>query len=307
VGLGHFTRSQVLSKEIKFYFKKKFVIKNLFFSHEKYINNFFCSTLIRNTSELNDEIKKIQPKIIFLNNSNLFVKKFGFKLLKFINLNFKNVKIISIDSYFNYIKYLNHLWVPNIEVKPNFKNKKKIHYGWDKLLIRRKTINSKKKGRNNLIISLGGTDHFKIIKKLPSILLRQLKINYQINLLIGPFVKNPPQTIRKYKIKIIKNKKNLDYLSKFNLALVLFGVSFFELILYKIPCVIYIPRGKEKRFIIKKLKRLKVSISFNLSEAIRKLNDISNDADYKKNISILSKRINFNNRKKFYKKILLNF
>ena len=88
------------------------------------------------------------------------------------------------------------------------------------------------------------------------------------------------------------------------MGLVLFGVSFFELILYKIPCVVLAPKGKEKKFIIRKLKSYKIVVSSSLSEAIKKLNNIASDINYKKRIINLSKKISFSNRKKFYEKIL---
>ena len=75
VGLGHLIRSEVLTKEINFYFKKKIKVKNLLFSQEKKNNIFFKSNLVKTVFDINKKLKEYNPKIIFLNNSSLFEKK----------------------------------------------------------------------------------------------------------------------------------------------------------------------------------------------------------------------------------------
>ena len=106
VGLGHFTRSKILSDEINFYFKKKFLVKELFFSHEKKINKFFKpkSSIFLFINDLKARIEEYNPNIIFLNNSNLFAERFGLKLINYIKFNFEKIKSISIDSYFKCLK-----------------------------------------------------------------------------------------------------------------------------------------------------------------------------------------------------------
>lgn len=301
VGLGHFTRSKILSDEINYYFKRKFKIKNIFFLHDKKRNNFFENKFIRNMGQLKKEVKKNQPNIIFLNNSQLFVRKFGFQILKFLRSNLKNIIIISVDSYFKHLKFLNHLWVPNIAVMPKFKNHKKVHYGWDKLLIRIKNKKIERKQRK-IIISLGGTDYFNLIKNIPNDLSQSLKIPYKIDLLVGPFAKKPKKN-NNLKINFLQNKKNINYLSKYSLGIVLFGVSFFELLIYKIPCIILIPPRKEDSYLIKKLKNYNFLIASNLNESIKKLNMIANNKKYKKKFISFSRKIKLSNRKIFYEKL----
>ena len=234
IGLGHYVRAKVISKEINFFFKKNFKIFNLFYNnideHKKIIKVKYLSKF----DQLKNEILKINPDLIFLNNSKIFEKKFGKKILEFLNLNCKNKTIISIDSYITYHNEINHVWIPNVVLNTKFKHKKNIYFGWDKLIIQRNKIKKNYKNKD-LLFSTGGADRYDLIKKLP-LFLKSLENFFNIHCLIGPYSKIPKKT-NELKIRYIKNKKNIEFLNKFNFGFVTFGVSFFEFIYNKILVV----------------------------------------------------------------------
>lgn len=307
VGLGHYSRAKILEKEIKLYFKNKYKIKQLFFSQDKKRDIFIKYYLIKKFYELEKNITNYNPDIIFLNNSKLFEKKYGNKILEILKKQLKKKIIISIDSYIKFYKNLNYVWIPNIEIEKKWKNIKRILWGWDKLLINKNKKRIIKKNNKKLIIITGGSDQYGLTRKLPQVLKKKLLFNnISISWLVGPY--SPlPKKVDGLKINIISNKKNTSYLSSFNMGLVVFGVSFFEVLYNKIPCVVLIPPKKEKKILINKLKNNGIDVAFNIEQAIKKLLIIRNNFyKNKKKFNYLAKKIFFKNRKSFYKNLFSN-
>ncbi len=306
VGLGHYSRSKIINKEIKFYFKKKFIIKNVYFNHDKNKNSFFNFSSCNKILALEKIIKKMKADCIFLNNSRIFEKKYGLKMIKFlINLN-TTKSINSVDSYLKYHKYLNYVWIPNIIIQKEYKGIKNILYGWDKILINKnKKINKKKKG-NNTIITQGGSDVFKLTKKLPILLKRYLNKKIKVHWLVGPYSPKPKK-VKKFSIKVLENKKDIKFYNNYNSGFVLFGISFFELLYNRVPISVFIPQRKEKKELILKLKKESLNVFSNLIDAVIFLNKINlNKKIYQKKFNNLSKKISFKNRKNLYKKLFFN-
>ncbi len=304
IGLGHYVRAKVISEEINFFFKKTFKIYNLFFNIGDEYKKIIKVKYLSKFDYLKKEILKINPDLIFLNNSKIFEKKFSKRILKFLNLNCKNKIIISIDSYIKYHNKINHVWIPNVVLNKKFKHKKNIYFGWDKLIIQRNKIKKNYKNKN-LLFSTGGADKYELIKRLP-FFLKPVENFFNIHCLIGPYSKIPKST-KLQKIRYIKNIKNIKFLNKFNFGFVTFGVSFFEFVHNKILVVAYIPKNKEESLLINFLKKkgfIVCTENKNIAKSLKKL--ITNENKYKKKIKFYSDKINLKKRKSFYMKLFQN-
>lgn len=304
IGLGHYTRSRIIKKEINTFFKNSFLIKNIYFDNEINKKKILKIKTVSNFESLKKKISEFKPNFVFLNNSKKFEKNFANKILNFLKKNFKNTIIVSVDSYISYHNKINHIWIPNVEINNKYKFKKNIYFGWDKLLIQK---NKKRKitTKNNLLISTGSADKYGLIKKIPKYF-KTLTDDLNIHCLIGPYSKIPKNK-NKFKIKYLTNVKNTNLLNKFNFGFVTFGVSFFEFIFNNILVIAYIPQKKEKPLLVRYLRKkgfIVCTDNRSILDSLKKL--LKNKKEYQKRIKLVSKKINFKNRKIFYKKLLYN-
>lgn len=304
IGLGHYTRSRIIKKEINSFFKNSFLIKNIYFDNEINKKKILKIKTVSNFESLKKKTSEFKPNFVFLNNSKKFEKNFANKILNFLKKNFKNTIIVSVDSYISYHNKINHIWIPNVEINNKYKFKKNIYFGWDKLLIQK---NKKRKitTKNNLLISTGSADKYGLIKKIPKYF-KTLTDDLNIHCLIGPYSKIPKNK-NKFKIKYLTNVKNTNLLNKFNFGFVTFGVSFFEFIFNNILVIAYIPQKKEKPLLVRYLRKkgfIVCTDNRSILDSLKKL--LKNKKEYQKRIKLVSKKINFKNRKIFYKKLLYN-
>ena len=153
---------------------------------------------------------------------------------------------VSVDSYIKYHNKIDHIWIPNVTISKKYKYKKNIYFGWNKLLIQ---TNKKKKipVNNNLLISTGSADKYKLIDKIPHYF-KSFSNKLNIYCLIGPYSKIPKGK-NKLKIKYLTNVKNTSLLNNFSFGFVTFGVSFFEFIYNNVLVVAYIPPKKRETII----------------------------------------------------------
>ena len=303
VGLGHFKRSEILTKEIKRYFKKEINVKNFYFGS----NNFFKKKPIKieNFKKfIKKKIIKFRPNCLIFNISRDFENIILNDILR-LKKNFPLVKFNSLDGNTKNINAYDILWIPNIFLEKKYQKKKKIFYGWDKIFIDRFNKKEIKRDRSTLLISIGGTDKFRLTKKLPIILQDKKFSNLKFLWVRGPFSKKPTFK-KKNSIKIIEKKLTLHKVyMRSSFAIVLFGVSFFETVHYGIPQVIHFPKQKKERDeLLNKLKKKKFLVSNTLFQLKKNLITlIENRRKFQKIAKKNSKLLNFRNRKK----ILNNF
>ena len=111
----------------------------------------------------------------------------------------------------------------------------------------------------------------------------------------------------KLKIKYLTNVKNTSLLNNFSFGFVTFGVSFFEFIYNNVLVVAYIPPKKEKPLLIRYLRNKGFIICLNNKDITSCINNLlKNKKRYLKLIKLFSKKMDFKNRKMFYKKLFYN-
>ena len=302
VGLGHYSRSLALKNLIQKNFKK-IKVSIIVISNEK---KFFKKAEIISNSKLTKKVNHILntklPTHCFFNLSPDFEKKKFKNFFKlFIN---KKIKLIAIDNLFNYHKFLDHIWVPNIYLNPKLKKNIKFSFGFNKLLInKKKNIHLKKD--NSILIITGGTDKYNLSKKIPPLLEKHCLQNTNISWVIGPYAKKPILKNTKLRWNFYNKPRDLSKIyKKSSVAFVLFGISFFEIVNYSIPCSIYSPKFKETRALEKEIKK-KFFIDNNLENVIIDLISKFKNLKIENSRAIrLSKLINLKKRDSFIKKLI---
>ena len=274
VGLGHYKRIDSIAHfligvnykihiTINDFPSKSFINKN--YKVVKFEKENFISSI------LDYSIKKNIKLIIFDLHPSFVPKKIESLFITLINL---NIKLISIDGLIDYIKYFEFIFFPSFNfIKPPKKYQDKIIYGWDCFLINPlfKKVNWKM-GKEILILT-GGSDNMKLGQSLPELLDQEIPDNYNINWVQGPYAKNPNlKNVNIKRFNVIKNASNLDdIIIKSNYAITLYGVSYFELIYYGLPSVVFSPFLKDKKDLLY-VKKSKISlIADNPKDAINKL------------------------------------
>lgn len=201
----------------------------------------------------------------------------------------KGIKIISIDSLYTFHKLINFFWIPsffyNEDHFPSLKGKYKS--GWDSLLIKKRFETFKWKEGNNLLILTGSSDPNKLSKIIPSILESDLPKKMKINWVKGPFSEKPIIPKGKHDWEIHENLLFLDDLiSQSNYAVSVFGVSFFEVLQYGIPSIVFSPYKNKDNLELEALKKENVAIiSDDVRHIGKDLNYLMSSEEQKININ----------------------
>ena len=129
--------------------------------------------------------------------------------------------------------------------------------------------------------------------------------NTNISWVIGPYAKKPILKNTKLRWNFYYKPRDLSKIyKKSSVAFVLFGISFFEIVNYSIPCSIYSPKFKETRALEKEIKK-KFFIDNNLENVIIDLISKFKNLKIENSRAIrLSKLINLKKRDSFIKKLI---
>ena len=201
----------------------------------------------------------------------------------FIQLKKSNICLISIGSLVEHCNILDLIWIPSF----NF-DCTKYNYctcvfksGWDSFLIKKRLQHNDWTPGSKVLILTGGSDVSNLGKTLPVQLDGLLDKNTDVHWVRGPF-SDSPILPKKCRLNwIIHN--NLDQLDELivqsDYVMTVFGVSFFEVLQYGIPTVVFSPYGNKDNDELDALSKEGVAMVVNNSQlAISSLVELmSND------------------------------
>ena len=290
ITLYHFLKSNTSLNPLFYVFSHEIINLNLDIKDYTYIyQEINFEILIKNLFD-----KKRQIFIFDLNEQE-FSLEFTF-FLKNLKTS-QNTLIVSIDSLLSYKNLIDYYFIPSFYYSEKLKNldKKKLSFGWDHYLINNnfspeiKTFKLKK-----LLILTGGSDVSNLGEKLPVKIDEIIDIKCDINWVIGPFAKTPEYyNINKHNWSFQKSLKNLDHLYQFsNYAISVYGVSFFELMYYGVPTVVFSPYGNKDLNELNQISKLGIAIvAFDYIDAVNKLNHLLNNDELSRSMSNKAKSI----------------
>ena len=247
IGIGHLSRLLALAQELR---KDnnvipEFLIFGEFFKKDE-LSNFNVHTFsltddfvatIKNTLELNNF-----DTLIF----DLYPKHNIDSLDKlFIQLKQRNIYLISIDSLIEHCHILDIIWIPsfNFDCGSYSDCTSILKSGWDSFLIQKRLRNRDWTPGSKVLILTGGGDVSNLGKTLPVQLDGLLDENTEIHWVRGPF-SGSPNLPKKCRLNwIVHNApERLDELIvQSDYVMTVFGVSFFEVLQYGIPTVVFSP------------------------------------------------------------------
>ena len=302
IGIGHLSRLLALAQELR---KDnnvipEFLIFGEFFKKDE-LSNFNVHTFsltddfvatIKNTLELNNF-----DTLIF----DLYPKHNIDSLDKlFIQLKQRNIYLISIDSLIEHCHILDIIWIPsfNFDCGSYSDCTSILKSGWDSFLIQKRLRNRDWTPGSKVLILTGGGDVSNLGKTLPVQLDGLLDENTEIHWVRGPF-SGSPNLPKKCRLNwtVHNAPERLDELIvQSDYVMTVFGVSFFEVLQYGIPTVVFSPYGNKDNNELDALSKEGVAIVENNSKlAIISLIKLMNNDNLAKEYSMNAlKRMSIN-------------
>ena len=281
IGLGHLSRLLALAQNLK---KDKKVVPEFLIFGDLIKKDELDSFVTHNFSIQNDFSQTIQ---CLLENNNF--KAIVFDIYQshnisnldnlFIELKQQNIFIIGIDSLIEYCDILDLIWIPSFNFDNNkYSNcKSLLRSGWDTYLIQKRLNHKKWRSGSKILVLTGGSDVANLGKILPTQLDQILDKNSEVHWVKGPLSDDPILPERQ-KLKWILHDapQQLDELIvECNYVLAVFGISFFEVLQYGIPTVVFSPYdNKDDKDLVALSKEDVAIVSYNSEAAIKELSNL---------------------------------
>ena len=293
VGLGHISRLRALAQELdkQCATKPEFLI----FADEFEKNDlgaFECEIAPSCSDFVTTLKKKLEQKRFTSVIFDLYPKVEVVGLAAFLdNLKLRRINLIAIDCLINYHHVVDLIWIPSFIFlgSKDIENLQNIRVGWDTFILKQLPTFYTWVPGSKVTILTGGSDVTKLGDKLPTKLDESLKVGTEITWVRGPFASKPkiPKKSR-LKWKIITNPTNLHSLFlESNYVLTAFGVTFFEVIQYGIPTVVFSPFESRDHLELGALQEFKVaSTSQTMNCAVRDLVVLMNNDKLANKLSV---------------------
>ena len=293
IGMGHLSRLLALAETLR---KNNKVIPE-FLIFGDFIRKDELAKFKVHSFSLEDDFIGILDKTLINNkyaalifdlylNHNIENLNESFKQLKQ-----RHVHLIGIDALLEHCNILDLIWVPafNFDFSGHTDCKSVLKSGWDSFLIQKRLKHTDWSPGSNVLILTGGSDISKLGETLPAQLDTVLDKDTDLHWVRGPFSDAP----------ILPNKRRLNWtihnapekldelIVQSDYVMTVFGVSFFEVLQYGIPTVVFSPYGVKDNKELDALSKEDVAIvEANSSCAINSLVELMTDEELAREYSL---------------------
>jgi len=311
IGIGHLSRLLALGQELRK--NKNIVPEFLIFGgliKKEELSNFKVHTFplkesffdsVEGTIEANNidgVVFDIYPKCDIANLGVLFTR-----------LKQRNICLISIDSLIEHCNVLDLIWIPsfNFDCGKHTNCTSVFKSGWDSFLIQKRLQHKDWTPGSKVLVLTGGSDISNLGKTLPAQLDKLLDKKIELHWVKGPF-SSAPNIPKKCRLNwVVHNMpEQLDGLIvQSDYVMTVFGVSFFEVLQYGIPVVVFSPYGNKDNNELDALSEEGVAMAVNNSKlAINGLIELMNNDKLAKDYSVNAlKKMSTNGAKNLSKEI----
>ena len=209
----------------------------------------------------------------------------------FRQLKQRDVYLIGIDSLLEHCDILDLIWVPafNFDFSGHIDCNSVLKTGWDSFLLQKRMEHTEWSPGSKVLILTGGSDVLKLGETLPAQLDAVLGKSADVHWVRGPFSGAPilPNKCR-LNWTIHNAPEQLDELIvKSDYVMTVFGVSFFEVLQYGIPTVVFSPYGIKDNKELEALSKQGVAIvEANSTRAINSLVELMNNEKLAREFSL---------------------
>ncbi len=204
-------------------------------------------------------------------------------------------KLIAVDGLAGHSRFLDLVFIPTFQFQPpqNTEDAAKFIYGWDCFLLNVKHQPRPWQPGKNVLILSGGSDTTELGRNWPRELNDNLSENSDLHWITGPFAKAPawPENARIKMHNHIAPSGLGDFMRNTNYAITVYGVSFYELLYYGVPTVVFSPYGNKDNSELTAIAEMGVAlVAADEHDAIIKLIALMEDDQLASTLSLKSLR-----------------
>jgi len=251
LGLGHLTRSLVIAKAFREHLGAEVhlliqgeTIQRTDLSEYDHMFIGLGNNLLESVSEF---AQVTAAKVVVFDLHPRLVPADIDRLL--IELRKGHCKIISVDGFITHQGNLDLVFIPSFGFSPpeGFCCAVPVLYGWDCFLLNVISPFSEWMYGKKVLVLTGGTDATGLGKSLPMLLNEALLVDTELHWVTGPYSEQPVFPVSpKFSIMNHQAPSRLyDLMVSSNYAITVYGVSFFELLYYGVPTVVFSPYGNK--------------------------------------------------------------
>lgn len=167
------------------------------------------------------------------------------------SLRARQIHLVGIDSMLPYCDEFEFIQIPSFCVDPSrlAQCHKPVYFGWDCYLLEKPEPEKPWSPGNKVLVLTGGSDATQLGRTLPGELDAKLPPGAEVHWVRGPYA-TPPRLPAQPRLHWFVHDAPAGLgglMVRSNYALTVYGVSFFELIQYGIPAVVFSPYGDKDR------------------------------------------------------------
>jgi len=208
----------------------------------------------------------------------------------FIQLKQRNIHLIGVDSLIEHCNILDLIWIPsfNFDCGRYTDCTSVLKSGWDSFLIQKRLQHKVWTPGVKVLILTGGSDIANLGETFPTQLDVSLDRGIELHWVQGPFASSPnlPKKCRLNWIVHNAPEQLDELIVQSDYVMTVFGVSFFEVLQYGIPTVVFSPYGDKDNDELEVLSGEGVAMVVNDSKlAIKGLTELMNNDELAKKYS----------------------
>ena len=209
----------------------------------------------------------------------------------FKHLKQRDLHLISVDALIEYCDILDLIWIPsfNYDFSGYSYCSSVLKSGWDSFLIQKRLEHTEWSPGSKVLILTGGSDVSKLGETLPAQLDEMLGKDAEVHWVRGPFSRAPnlPNNCR-LNWTIHNAPEQLDELIvQSDYVMTVFGVSFFEVLQYGTPTVVFSPYGiKDNKELDALSKEGVAAVEANSGRAVNSLIELMNNDELAREYSM---------------------
>jgi len=214
-------------------------------------------------------------------------------------------KVISVDGLVNHRSKLDLVFIPSFCFSPpeGLIGAAPILSGWDCFLLNVKRPPMEWRPGGRVLALTGGSDATGLGKTLPTLLDEALPSDTELHWVTGPFAQGPVWPVfPRLRISNHQSPSDLnDLMADANYAVTIYGVSFFELLHYGVPTVVFSPYDGKDDAELAIIAALRVAlVATGETDAVGKLNKLMADHELAASLSRRARqRMSVLGRRKF--------
>jgi len=293
IGIGHLSRLLALAQELRKtnYIKAEFLIFGDVFKkdelsgfdvYSRSIESDF-TVAVEEMLQINDFdalIFDLYPKHN-INNPDEF----------FMRLKQRDICLVGIDSLLEHCNIFDLLWIPSFNFDCGNYNEcsSLLRSGWDSFLIQKRLPHKDWIGGSKVLVLTGGSDVSGLGEILPAELDGLLDKDVEVHWVRGPFSTAPylPKICRLTWVVHDAPERLDELIVQSNYVLTVFGVSFFEVLQYGIPTVVFSPYSlKDNDELLALSKEGVAMVAGGCKDPVESLAELMSNNELSKNYSM---------------------